>query len=402
MGAVEAEAGRMRSGALPKMLAIARANLVRFLRDRFNYFFVFLFPLGLILILGLAFGTGFRPGVGVVVDDDPLAARLLSKFEEGSGFMVERVNDPAVLRERVERSSLDAGIIVPAGLSALLATGEEVKVEFITSSAGTGTAHLYTVAGALSEVSEAARAARFVMGMTGEGFEAALALVDTAAGAAPELRVERQWVNESAFGDMSQPFALSAGSQLVLFVFLTGLTSASALILSRKLGVSRRMLGSPTHVATIVAGEALGRYAVALFQGAYIIVATKLLFGVDWGDTLAAIIVLAAFAAVAAGAGMLLGALFNTDQFATGVAILIGLGLAALGGSMAPLELFGPTMRAVARAVPHSWATDAYAQLMRHGGGLMDVMPHVGVLALFAVGLFALASWQLQAKLLKG
>jgi len=49
-----------------------------------------------------------------------------------------------------------------------------------------------------------------------------------------------------------------AAQELVLFVFVTSLSASSMLIETRRLGVSRRMLASPTPLGTVVVGEALG------------------------------------------------------------------------------------------------------------------------------------------------
>jgi ABC-2 type transport system permease protein len=104
-----------------------------------------------------------------------------------------------------------------------------------------------------------------------------------------------------------------------------------------------------------------------------------------------------AFALVASGAGMLLGAFARTSQVATAVGLLLGLGLAALGGSMMPLEFFSPTMRTVAHAVtPHAWAIDGFTTLIRDGGGVGDILPELGVLLGLAAVLVGLASRRLR------
>jgi ABC-2 type transport system permease protein len=183
---------------------------------------------------------------------------------------------------------------------------------------------------------------------------------------------------------------------LVLFMFLTGLTGSAALIQSRQLGVTRRMVGSPTSVGTIIMGEALGRFGVVLIQGAYIVAATILLFRVDWGSPLGVAAVLIVFSAVGAGAAMLFGTLFRNDQQAGGVGVVAGIGLAALGGSMLPLEFFPPAMEVVSRFVPHSWANEALADLTRRGAGLVDILPNLGAMAGFALLFLALAAWRMR------
>ncbi len=392
----------MRGGAAGKILAIAGGNLTRFLRDRSNYFFAFLLPIGMILVLGLTFGNDSGAAIGVVAGSDALSQRFLTGLEARPGVLVRRIDDVAELRERVERGGLAAGVVVPEDLGARLEAGEGAELTFYVNASGSGAQLESVVRTAMSEVSERVRAAAYLAERSSGSLQEALARVDAIAAAGPTVGVAREWVGESAFGDTVQTFDVGAGSQLVVFVFLTGLTSALSLVQSRRLGVSRRMLATPTSALSIVTGEALGRFGVSLFQGLYIMAVTWLAFGVDWGDPWGAVALLVAFSAVAGGAAMLLGAVFKTDQQAGGVSIMVGLGLALLGGAMVPLELFGTTMRRIARLVPHSWAVDGYAVLMRHGGKLVDVLPQLGVLVVFAVVLFALAAWRFRAGLAEG
>jgi ABC-2 type transport system permease protein len=194
-------------------------------------------------------------------------------------------------------------------------------------------------------------------------------------------------------------FSQIAVGILLLMTFLNALTGASALIQSRRLGVSRRMISTPTSIRTIVMGEGFGRWGVGMFQALYIMIATALLFDVSWGDLPTAFVVLALFAAVAAGAAMLIGAVMQNDEQAAGVTVLAGLALGALGGAMFPLELYNSTMNNVAHLTPHAWAIDAFTDMGRHGATLVDVLPEVGVLGGMALLLIALASWRLRVTL---
>ena len=93
---------------------------------------------------------------------------------------------------------------------------------------------------------------------------------------------------------------------------------------------------------------------------------------------------------------MLLGSVFNNDQQAQSVALLVGLGLAALGGSMVPLEVFPDTMRTIAHVTRHAWGNDAFADLVAREGEVVDILRELGVLAGFAVVLLTLATWRLR------
>lgn len=143
----------------------------------------------------------------------------------------------------------------------------------------------------------------------------------------------------------------------------------------------------------------LGRFAIALVQALIIILGSLLFFGVHWGNPLGTAAVVIAFCLVSTGVAALLGSLFSSGQQAGPAALLLGLGLAVLGGSMAPLEIFPKTARAIAHVTPHAWANDAFSKLLKHGGHLMTVLPQVGVLLAFAAIALAVATWQLRRSL---
>jgi ABC-2 type transport system permease protein len=203
-------------------------------------------------------------------------------------------------------------------------------------------------------------------------------------------------VGEELFPESLGQYDLGASSQLLLFMFVTGMASSTTLVQSRQLGVTRRMLSTPTSTRVVLAGETLGRFVIVLFQGVYIMTVTWLVFGVDWGDPIGAVGVLLTFSLVATGAALLVGALFRNDQQAGSIGVFGGIGLAALGGSMAPLEIFSPLMRNIAHVTPHAWGNDAFAELVRRGGNVVDIAPDLGVLAAMGVALVAVAAWCLR------
>jgi ABC-2 type transport system permease protein len=143
--------------------------------------------------------------------------------------------------------------------------------------------------------------------------------VDGIAGRLPAVTVQARTVGQADLLTDLGRFDTGASSQLLLFVFLTSMTSSAALIETRRLGISRRMLATPTSSRTVVAGEALGRVLVAVFQGTVIMVGSALLFGVNWGDPAAAATLMVTFSLVAAGAGLLTAATLRTSQQAIAV-----------------------------------------------------------------------------------
>jgi ABC-2 type transport system permease protein len=245
-------------------------------------------------------------------------------------------------------------------------------------------------------------AAQFASAETGSGFEETLPVAEELSVETEPIEVDVSAVGEAIFPATMGRFDLGAASNLVLFVFLTALAGSVALILTRQLGISKRMLSTPTPIRSIIIGESLGRFGTALTQGLYIMVLTLIIFQVDWGDPVGAIAILIALSAVGAGAGMLLGSLFSNEQQAGGVGVMVSLGLAALGGAMFPIDLFPPTMQRIAHVTPHAWALDGYAELVRRGGTIVDIVPELAILTAYAVVLMAVAAWRLRVAITRG
>lgn len=380
------------------MLAIMRNNLTRLSRDRVGLFFVFVFPIVLILLIGASFGGGFIPKVGVMDDDGSLESRaLVEELEEERGIEVVPYDDEAELEDAVERGLLEGGVVIPRGHSESLAAGEGV-VRFVGQPDDVAGAVRTAVDAVVSDQRALVTAARLAAEGSGS-FEQGMETARRVRLVAPAVTVEAHVAGRgTAASEPVGRFDLGAASQLVLFTFVNSLAGSVALIQTRILGVSRRMLSTPTPARHILLGEAGGRFGVAMMQGLFIIGAATLLFGVRWGDPVAAGALIVAFGLVATGAAMLAGASLSNEQQA-GALTPFALALAALGGCMVPLEVFSPTMRTIAHVTPHAWAVEGFTELIRRDAGLTDVLPQVGILLAFAVVLLSLATIRLRRAL---
>jgi ABC-2 type transport system permease protein len=382
------------------VLAIAWTELVRLFRDRSNVFFVLVLPILLVVLIGAGFGGSFDARIGVVAPaDDPSAAALAEVLEAADGVTVVSYEDAAVVEDAVGRGRLSAGVLIPVGYDAALQEGRAVEVGYVGRPDASAMSMRAVLQAAIADQATAPTAGR----VAAEALDRAPSeLVDVARLVATQVaptqvRTEAVGGDELAreFAGLGQ-FDLGASSQLFLFTFLTALAGGASLIQTRELGVARRMLATATPTSAVLGGQAAGRIAVALLQAAYIVVASWLLFRVDWGDPLATGAVIVLFCLVAGGAGMLVGATFRNDSQAGGVGVGLGLGLAALGGSMVPLEVLPPAVRVVAHVTPHAWANGAMAEIVRRDGGIGDVTLELAVLAVYAAVLLALATWRLR------
>ena len=384
-----------------KAFAIAGTDLRRLFRFRLNVFFLFVLPMLIILLLGSAFGGSDRARIGVVGGTGgPLARSLSSALAGQQNVRVERYGGEGSLRNAVARGTVEAGLVIPAGYDSAARSGRPVQLRYFARPDSIAQQLRAAIESAVADQSGLLGAAALVHRERGTPFRAALARATTVAAVVPNVAVRLSAPDGTAYSNSLGRYGSGASTQLLLFIFLTSLTGSARLIETRRLGVARRMLSTPTSVGTILAGQTLGRLAVALLQALIIVVGSTLFFGVHWGDPPATAAVVLAFCLVGAGAGMLIGSVFSNEEQAGPVSIMIGLGLAALGGSMVPLEVFPPTVRTAAHLTPHAWGNDAFSTLLKHGGGLGDVLGDVGVLLAFAAVLIALGMWRLRRALI--
>jgi ABC-2 type transport system permease protein len=374
-----------------KTSTIALTNLRRLLRDKTGAFFVLVFPFAIILVLGATFGQGFTPKLGVVAPDTPLAQDLVRRLEAVDGLEVVSYADADGLRDAVEQGALEGGVVIPADHDDTVLGGGSSQVAYLARPSGAGQELNLTVAAVADRQAVTVTAARIAVD---EGAAANLDEALAAARAAEQVVPTVAVTARAAGAEDEIEYGMDSGAaqELVLFVFVTSLSASSMLIETRRLGVSRRMLASPTPAGTVVLGEALGRYAIALFQGALILLGTALLFGVDWGNPLTASLVVALFAATATGAAILMGSVMSNEQQAGSLGVFLGLALAALGGAMVPLEIFPPVMERIAHLTPHAWAIEALNETMATGAGPAAVATDLAVLAIYAAALIAVAT----------
>jgi linearmycin/streptolysin S transport system permease protein len=372
-----------------KALAIAGVDLRRTVRDRANIFFLVVLPMLIILLLGAAFG-GAQARLGVIAPSGELSGRVVRALEAEPNLQVERFDSVDALRKAVERGEVDAGAVVPAALP----RSGTASVRYFARPDGIGPQLRTTVAAAVAGVAGVIRAAR----VSGGDFDAALGRATAAAALIPRVTVRVTDPDGAPYPDISSRFQDSSSTQLVLFIFFTSLTGAGALIETRRLGVARRMLSAPVSVRTVLFGAGLGRFGIALMQALLIMIGATLL-GVSWGNAPAALALVLVFCLVASGAGLLLGSLLSNAEQAQAAALLTGLGLAALGGSMVPLEVFPDTMRTIAHVTPHAWANDGFSRLLHHDGTLTDIAGDLAILLAYAAVLLTLSTWLLRRAL---
>ena len=177
-------------------------------------------------------------------------------------------------------------------------------------------------------------------------------------------------------------FEQSIPGILVMFTLLVLLTSGgSMLIIERKQGLLRRLASAPISRLEVVTGKWGGRMVLAVIQVGVALIIGTYLFHMNWGPNFGMIVVvLAAWAAFCASAGLLLGSIANTEAQAGGLGALIANALAALGGCWWPIEITPEWMQVLQKLLPTGWIMDALHKLISFQSGAASALPNVAAL----------------------
>jgi len=185
---------------------------------------------------------------------------------------------------------------------------------------------------------------------------------------------------------------------LVMFTLLVLLTSGGTmLVIERKQGLLRRLASTPITRAEVVSGKLSGRMILAAIQVSAALTVGTFLFKMDWGPDFAMIlVVLAAWAAFCASAGLLLGSIANSEGQVSGLGVLTANALAALGGCWWPIEITPDWMQMIQKLTPTGWTMDAMHKLISFQSGAASVIPQLALLVAATVVIATYAAKRFQ------
>jgi ABC-2 type transport system permease protein len=376
---------------------IGYVEVRRYLADRVALFTTVLMPVILVLVIGLSIGGAQeRFAVGVIDGDGSATSQELVTLLGEANLDTTAYDDPADMSRDIRLGFLSAGVVIDPGFEAALESGDQlarVTMNLEQASAnGSAVATSITAAtGALTAVPTAVRVT--VAALDADDPPVADVAAQVAEGVIADTAVvtTREVLVGTVREEDRNGFATAVPTQLTLFVFLNGMLAGMTLVESRRLGISRRMLSTPTGVGPHILGIGAGRWALGLIQAVLLLAIGALMFQVDFGHWPTVSVLVLLWTALSAAVGMVLGAVGRTPDQVVALSVPLGIGLAMLGGSMWPLSVVPEFMRVLGHLTPHGWANDAWIAIINDGARVPDVATEMGVLLAITVALAGLA-----------
>ncbi len=378
-------------------------------------------PLVFIFLIGQAIG-GFGPGGSsstnvtwtlAVANEDAgdLGARLVETLEADPTLEILEVTADG-MAATVENEEAEAGLLIPASFSDELQAGNGLALDFYSDPENVQFVQPVeqAVLGAMSQLTGsvssaaisrnvAAELGLFELGVDEDDyFETAVTTAQTKWQEPPvTIQVNEDEVVVDSNNIIPQGMNQSSPGMMAMFATFGMVGGAAVLIQERQSGTLRRLLVMPINKASILVGKLLGIMLAGVLQMSLLIGVSALAFGVPWGNSPTALVLMVlTFALAITSLSMMMAALTKTLAQANALGTVIVLSISALGGAWWPLDIVPGWMQTVGRLSPMSWAMDGFQDIITRGLGVTAVLPEIGVLLAFAAVFLFVGVWRFQ------
>ena len=347
------------------------ANLKMIVRDRQTLFWALAFPLLLMLTMGLMMRVTTPTAKVGVVDNarDSLSFRLVDELGGSESFEVSESADEDAGRRQMAEGEIEFLLVIPAGLADAANNGAAVKLQLVDGAAGAASYNQPGVTGEIGRVIDREN-------MRLAGVERRMA-----------LEVEATETKSTDFLDFLVPGMAVWG---IMSYSVFGIATSLAMYRDRQ--VLRRMQATPLKVRTFFIGQVLASLMVALVQGALILAAGRLAFGVNVeGNLFYLLVIILLGNLVFLNIGFVIGSISKTPQAASGIGNAVVLPLAFFSGAFFPTGNLPQVVKSIVGYMPLAPVVDAVRGVTIEAGTLTDYSSELALIGAWVAITAALA-----------
>lgn len=427
----------------PKILAIVQNNVYRMFNDRVALMFMFLIPVGVSTLMGLAFssdsgdvdieqskvlvvnqdaGTTSADGREINWGRDLFIPVLVEDVPEGLRDLIEGevITESEEARQAVKDGDARAALIIPPQFSAQVGEGTAQVELFYNPGSEVGASVVISVVDSLvASLNNGQAGEQLLVGMP-DGYFIQLAttsgqfdkIAEVAEREIPtlytgdtEALITLESVSVEGEVNEFDPLQYFAPSLAILFMTFAMAAGARGILEEQNNWTLQRIMTTPTPRWAYLLGKLLGTYVTGILQMLILIVVTPIVAvalgrsaGVWGSNYLGIALITLATVAAGTGIGMLLAAMSKTarqaDIYGTGVLLIIGI----LGGTFVPVDTV-PFLDALSNISLNKWGLDGYIALSADEASVLDILPNVGVLITMTVVFFGIALWRFNKRL---
>ncbi len=353
------------------VIGVASAYLKRFWRDKTALFFTFLFPLIFLFVFGSIFNkTDISFNVALLNhSDSQFASGFVSSAMSDKTFKINKdIKDIDTAKQRMSRGEIDSIIELPKHFGEANASGKP-----------SGSVVVYTKKGA----EQSGQTVAAVM-------EAVLADINKKMGQpdAP-LTVEQKSTGQEGLSQFDYTFSGLLGFSLMSMAIF-GL--ANSMPQEKKTGTFRRLKAAPFRASQLLLANGLFYLTITLLSILLMFIIGIVVFhfqirGSWW--VVGGFTVLSAIMLV--GLGLAIGGWAKNENQSAPVSNLVSFPMMFLSGTFFPRFMFPEWMQSITGYLPLTPVIDGLRVAMTENASVIELLPQIGLISLWAVIIFGLA-----------
>ena len=334
-----------------RFLATTVAQLKMTFRRRITLFWSLLFPMILMTLLGVLFGSSINAGdIAVVPANAPAPKAVVRVLEHTKGVNVRFASSAAQALAQVRNGKRDAALV------------------FARTGRGTYRVRLYTS----NTSADQASIIKGIVSGAADGVSVA------ATGAPPALRLDAQSVDSSSlkYIDFLLPGILALSIMISAVIGL-----ATIMVDWRQRGILRRLKLTPIPLGEFFAARIAASLVVAIMQVVVLLAFGRIAFGIHISSTAwAAIPVALAGCLCFLAMGFAIGSVVSNPETGDAVSNVITNPMMFLSGTFFPVSAMPSFVQAVARVLPLYYMANGLRDTTVRGLSITHVAPDIGVL----------------------
>lgn len=184
---------------------------------------------------------------------------------------------------------------------------------------------------------------------------------------------------------------------LLVFMLMASKVTTDYVIGDKRRRTYTRIFGAKVSKGQYILANILANMVVFAFQLAVILILSLYVFKLNFYMPLGLLIILfLAFGIAAISFGAIIAAFAKSTSQSSQLYNILIVPTSMLAGCFWPIELMPDAFQKFALILPQTWVLRA-VDVIQYGGGLEKVLPHIGVILLFAVVLFTLAVMKMRS-----
>jgi len=357
------------------ILALTRANILRFFRDKTYIFFMGIMPVLFLVIFGMLYSSGSFSALPVVVFDkadnefsQQFAEMIFAEDEEGNAvFMRVEIEDREEANERMTRSEVTAIIVLPEGFGAVregeMVPSGEVQVYYRGGDAQVGQIVEAILQSMMDEVNRS-------LGQQ-----------------EPFFSVSTEEMNEQGLTNFDYVFAGLLGYTIMTlgFIGISNLVPAD-----KESGSMKRIQASPVRATQFVISYLLSYLAIGVLVMTIMVAVGLTVFDFQMRGSWLTMAVFSLIGTVMMfGFGLLIAGAAKNEAQASAASNLLMMPMMFLSGVFFPLFMMPEAVQAIAGFIPLTPIVEGLRLILTENFSLVGVAPQLGIIAAWGVVIYA-------------